>query len=122
MLPVLEDVIDPPDLSHAQPAFDQLHRMNYIDMPDDDGELTEEGMFNQSIRATAGISFASKRASHRRSPSLNTKIPPPVVAIILHLLLNALYGHIYTFIIPAIHMYTPHVHPYIHLTHLSIHP
>ena len=51
MLPVLEDVIDPPDLSHAQPAFDQLHRMNFIDMPDDDGELTEEGQ----IAARLGI-------------------------------------------------------------------
>ena len=51
VVPVLENVISPPDLSHLAPAFRELRRMRYITTPDDDGELTEDG----EIAAAMGI-------------------------------------------------------------------
>jgi HrpA-like RNA helicase len=43
VIPVLENVISPPDLSHIQPSFNELHRMRYIESPDDDASLTQDG-------------------------------------------------------------------------------
>ena len=49
VVPVLENVISPPDLSHLSPAFSELHRMRYIESSSDEAALTEDGMLAAAL-------------------------------------------------------------------------
>ena len=56
VLPVLQNVISPPDLSHVSPAFTELHRMRYIESPTDTASLTEDGTLAAALGLDLKIS------------------------------------------------------------------
>jgi ATP-dependent RNA helicase DHX57 len=45
VIPILEQVLEPPPLQHIDRAFTSLHEEGLLSSPDDEGELTDLGSF-----------------------------------------------------------------------------
>jgi len=56
VLPVLENLIEPPDLSNIEKSFVNLHMMNMISEPSDVGSLTTTGIFAGKLGVGVSLS------------------------------------------------------------------
>jgi hypothetical protein len=54
IIPVLQNVISPPDLRHIQPSFNELFRMRYIENASDEADLTEDGRIAAALGKNLG--------------------------------------------------------------------
>ena len=57
VVPVLQNVISPPDLRALKPAFAELYRMGFLHAPNDDGELTDDGQVAASLGIDLKVAY-----------------------------------------------------------------
>ncbi len=49
MLPILNELLEPPDMSMVQDSFNFLYKANMITKPSDEGMLTYTGLFTGGL-------------------------------------------------------------------------